>query len=596
MKPKHLLYMLVGVVLLWGGTTLLNASRGGDKSSPKGQLFTGLKQEVNQVQRLVIQRGADSWAFDRGSEGVWTMPAMGGYPADRKKLDTLVLALARSERNEAKTSKPELYESLGLAELDASEAAAPIDPMNPAPAPTGPSRVEVFGRQDKSLGTVWIGKRRSGSTGDAYFVRLGGDPTCWVASGNLRVETKQTAYLDSKLVEVPSADMKAVRIVHPDGEQVLLARAADATSNDPLAILNLPEGKEPQSEWVTSRFASALQSVTINDVRPASEITFPEGDTTVSDYWTKQGMRVTVRSFEEMGILYASFETKYDPEGAPTTFVGPGASGKIPDVLDSGTEGDTPEVNDAVDSDVVKTQVAAINEKAKGWVYELPSWKGSGLRSRMDELLKKEGDDADPFAVPGPEGAITPTVSLPTPEGGNPFDPTAISGDSDLNSELGGSVPSAGPQSIDPSNAEPNALGTPSKETTAPNGTGQAVSSDTPGPSDPSILQGTDPSAGAGPAGPNSAGSNGEPTGTPIGTPEGSPPITTDQAPAPNTPEKAPKKEIDKAKPVEKKSDPVFEIDPDAVKGKGKGKPEPKKDAPMPVKDNKGGKEKIGDR
>ncbi|HRV82444.1 MAG TPA: DUF4340 domain-containing protein, partial [Planctomycetota bacterium] len=417
MKAKTLILMLLGAGLLWAGTLYFQNGAGQTQGASSGLLLPKLKAEVNDVRKVSLEVEGETWTFERSADGNWTDPERGDYPADRKKLDSLVLALARSERLEAKTKRPELYAELGLAE----EPAPAGDPTTPPAtgASPGPVKVQVFDGKDTSLGSVWIGKRRAGTTDEAYFTRIDGEPTCWLASGNLRVETKRANWLDTSLVDVAANDMLAVRIQHPDGEEVLLARPKDGDANQPLAILNLPAGQEPQSEWVTARFASALQALRMEDVAPVDSIDFSPESTVTSEFWTREGLHVTVRSVDLAGKIYATFAADANAEGAPKPYAGP-VEDTLPKELDpAGATNETPS-----DPAAVEAQAQAITQKSKGWAYLLPSWKATALRGHMQELLKQVGDEHDPFADPGgPQGSQGASVQPGLPE--NPLGPDA---------------------------------------------------------------------------------------------------------------------------------------------------------------------------
>ncbi len=389
MNAKLLLGMLIAVAVFFGATALLQNNRNEAALQREGVLLPKLQKSVNDVRRMTLDVGGESMVFERGKEGAWTVPDRHHYPADRKKLDGLVLALARAERLEAKTKMPSRYDNLGL---------------DPQAATSPPARVELFDGSEQSLAALWIGKRRPATTQESYFVREESDPTCWLVSGNLRIDPKRTQWLDATLTDVPSQDVQGVRIVHPDGDEIVLAKDADAASSAPLQILNLPEGKEPQSEYVTSRFAAALQALKLEDVLPADQVPMPDDEVVTSEFWTKDGLHVTVRTMEQDGKVYAQLDADTDPAGAPRTYEGPQDPEALPNVLDQGaldgSEGSRAAVDEAAQA-AAQEIAGSIEQRAEGWVYVLPSWKASALRGRMDELLKKE-DLPDPMGDMGP--------------------------------------------------------------------------------------------------------------------------------------------------------------------------------------------------
>lgn len=402
MNAKSLMIMVLGAGLLWGGVRLLNSEDQGPATggSKQDRLLPGLQKQVNHVRGLSLQGPGGSLQFDRSEEGQWTLRDRSGYPADRTKLDGLVLAMARSQRLEQKTSKPGRYGALGLQADDAGTE--------------GPSRVELTDGQGQVLASLWVGRRRDRSATEAYFVRLDEDPVCWAASGALALDPKMETWVESTLVDIASGQVASVRITHPDGEQVLLGRPKDVDKNTPLSILNLPEGKEPQSEWVTARFASALQGLKLQDVKPAAAVTFPDAEAVHAEFWTTDNLHLMVESWEQDSLVYVRLRADHSMEGSRLAYEGPEVDG-VPSI-DLGGGGET---SGGASKEEILAQADELNQRFAGWVYVLPTWKASALRGRMGELLKAEGDAGDPFANPGPGTGGAPTEHVIQVEGGD---------------------------------------------------------------------------------------------------------------------------------------------------------------------------------
>ncbi|MBL4771787.1 MAG: DUF4340 domain-containing protein [Planctomycetes bacterium] len=389
MNSKTLAMMVLGAGLLWGATRLLSTDSPTEPTGRGAQerLFPGLEKNVNQVHTLRLELRAGTFHFVRNSEGTWGLKERSQFRADHGKLDGLVLALARSKRLEQKTSKPGRYSALGL-DSEGDEDARP-------------ALVRITDGAGKSLAALWVGQRRDRSASEAYFVRIDGEPSCWAASGNLGLDSSMVDWLDSTLVDLASDQVRRVSITQPDGEQVLLERGADAAPNTPLTIANLPEGKEPQSEWVTSRFASALQGLKLQDVKPSSALVVPAGELTRCEVWTTDHLLVTVSTWEAEGLLHAVLQAEYQSAGAAT---------------------------EQADRARVTALALSMNQRFDGWVFILPSWKGSALRGRMAELLKAEGDTADPFGTPGPELGAGPTEHVITVDNAPAAEPEDVDG------------------------------------------------------------------------------------------------------------------------------------------------------------------------
>ncbi|MEZ5975235.1 MAG: DUF4340 domain-containing protein [Planctomycetota bacterium] len=271
MKASNLVWMVIGVLALWGGTLLLKTSRSDAFLGDGSNLVPGLKRRVSEVRGLTLSRGDEVLHFERNSEGAWTLPDRSGYPADHKKLDGLVLALTRSEVLEPKTSMADRYASLGLA----TEGVAEGEPL--------PTRIQVHGSKGAALVDLWVGKRRPGYSDESYFVRREGQPQCQLASGALMTPMRLSDRTDGNLANVPQNEVVAARFRHGDGEELQLARPAGDNPGAPLTVLGLPADAKLSSEWVTSRFASALQNLRMDDVKPAAKVEWKAAETSRSE-------------------------------------------------------------------------------------------------------------------------------------------------------------------------------------------------------------------------------------------------------------------------------------------------------------------------
>jgi hypothetical protein len=436
MNSKTLITMVLGAGLLWGAARLLNSDSAAEQSSASNpeRLFPNLEKRANDV-RTVSFRGAEgTFHFERTQGGLWTLKERANFPADRKQLDGLVLAMARSKRLEQKTNQSERYAALGLAESTEAEP--------------GPSLVRILANDDSELAALWVGKRRDRSATEAYFVRIDEDPTCWAASGHLELDSSMVSWLESTLLDIDSAQVQSVRITHPDQQLILLSRPKDRDKNTPLEILNLPEGKELQSEWVTSRFASALQGLKLQDVKLASEVNLPAAEIVRSEFWTSSNLHITAESIEQDGLMYVRLHADHSTAGARLVYDGPELNG-VPSIdLQASTSGGGASTGDSKEQ--VLAEADRLNQRFSKWVYVLPTWKGAALRGRMSELLKAEGDQEDPFSNPGPEvgaGLAQPVMQL---EGGQAAETGQDEGTPEPPVEPEAPESEAGPEQGDP--------------------------------------------------------------------------------------------------------------------------------------------------
>jgi hypothetical protein len=114
MTRKHLhvlLAVVVGLIL----TILIVENT--DDSTPETRglpLLPGFSEDANDAQQVrVVFRDAQAITIGRDGE-TWVIGARNDYPADVAQLRQLFVSLAEARIIEEKTSKPELYEKLGV--------------------------------------------------------------------------------------------------------------------------------------------------------------------------------------------------------------------------------------------------------------------------------------------------------------------------------------------------------------------------------------------------------------------------------------------------------------------------------------------------
>lgn len=373
MSAKTMLWMSLGAAALGGSAYYLDQNRvAATQPSETGSLFPELTEQLNDVDQLSISSAEGSLEFSRTDAG-WALPGKANFPADRIKLGKYLLALEAAQRVERKTAKPERYEQLGL-NSEAADA----------------TTIHVLAQAaDASVVDLWVGNKRSTGAGTAYYVRVEGEEECWVADGDLGASTTLTDWVDTSLVDLARDRIQAVSVEHSDGEAVVVARGADAEADEPMALVNLPQGKVLQNEWVTSRFDNALQALTFTGVDPTPAADFPTEDVAKTTFWTKHGLAVTLETAAlESGDLLTRMSAAYDPNGAPKPYSGPQV-----EVTEDPLNGDP--LNESEESaesppspETLQAEADAINAKTGGWLYLLPQFKAQALRPRMDELIK----------------------------------------------------------------------------------------------------------------------------------------------------------------------------------------------------------------
>jgi hypothetical protein len=391
MNAKTLIFLAGGTALLGGAALLMDPGRGGKAAQGASEaLVPDLAARADAIARIEIegQDGTLALALEGDS---WGLADLLGYPVQAEKVRTLLAAFARSERMEPKTSNPDRYGDLGLADVQAEGSSS--------------SRLRLLDANGEALGDVIVGKRRP--TGDAsYYARIPGESRTWLASGELRLSKARREWLDTSVAKIERKRIVGLELTHPDGEVVLLERLEEADDN--LSITNPPDGMVPSSEWITSRFGTALEFLTLEDIEPRAKRV---GERTRAVFRTRDGLVLEFRSLlraadAEAGTseqLLVDLTASYD-ENPPLPWAGPLAPGVEP-VADL-TADEEPAEEAQRTPEEVQAEVAALNERFAEWTIVLAGYRKNVFQARMSELVKEAPAEEEAPPVTPEDGPI----------------------------------------------------------------------------------------------------------------------------------------------------------------------------------------------
>lgn len=340
--------LVVAAIILQTGTSTTNGSS-------SALMLPELKSQLNQLHSLTVRQGDNTVTIERADER-WVVVEKSNYPADAVKLRGALLDLAEARRLEAKTANPKRHEQLGLA----SDGEG--------------TTIELKGASGEAFTPVSL-LAGNPVQADYRYVRMTDDNQSWLIDRDPDIPAAATEWLDDNLIDIRSIDIHAVRIEHADGEQLSFTRT-DGT----LAPDNLPEGRELTSPSATNSIGNALQALRLDDVQPApADI---EADTTTI-LTSTTGLAVTARHYlldDEDWFAFAA------------SVVEPATSEEATDSDGDEASADDDEQASANERATAAALAAEINERAQGWLYRLPSYKGEAFVKRWADLLKSDDD------------------------------------------------------------------------------------------------------------------------------------------------------------------------------------------------------------
>ena len=335
MQRRGLILLAAGAVILaalavW---TLAAGERGVSAAASGEQAFPGLAGRLGEVATVELSREGFAATFVRKGDS-WVAVEKGDYPAADGKIRQVVLAMADMVLVEPKTRKPELYPRLEV--------------EDPA---TGKSTLVVL--KDKTgaaIARLIVGKRRYdrlGAGNDGVYVRKPDDSEAWLARGSLDLSGAPSSWLDRRIVDIPDKRIRKVVLTQPDGAALTLSRPGPDAK---FAIEGAPADARLKSDTAAGEPAMALETLDLDDVKPAAALPVPNEGVWSAALTTFDGLTVSLRLFERDNKSWIAISAA----GAGTS----------------------------------EAEAKQIDSKATPWVFEIPSYKAKPLQTKLGDLIE----------------------------------------------------------------------------------------------------------------------------------------------------------------------------------------------------------------
>jgi len=331
-----------GLILLAAATAALvvlavvaiaTGDRGVSRAAPGERAFPALVAKLGDVSSVGIKRNALALTFVRDGDN-WLVAEKGNYPAAAGKVRQIVLGMADAMLVEPKTQKAEFYPRLDVG-----------DPGN------GKSTLVTL--KDKSgttLAELIVGKRRYDRLGtgtDGIYVRKPGDAETWLARGSLEFSDQLSSWLDRRILDIPEKRIAKAILTQPDGTKLVITRAKP---EDKFTVEDAPADAKFKSETTTNEPAMALETLDLDDVKPAAELPVPDKDVVVASFTTFDGLTVDVRLLD-----------KDDMHWGAVSAVGSGAA---------------------------EAEAKTIGDKTSRWTYAIPAYKATQMKMKLSDMLE----------------------------------------------------------------------------------------------------------------------------------------------------------------------------------------------------------------
>ncbi|HEX5046651.1 MAG TPA: DUF4340 domain-containing protein [Gammaproteobacteria bacterium] len=368
MSQRSLFVLLAALVVL--GTAVIVSQRSRAPATVQGSAFVpGLDSALNDLERVsLVKAGNEAVATLELRDGAWVVAEKNNYPADVAKLRQQLRALADAKILEQKTSTPELYDKLGVADVS-------------APAATG---IAVsFTATGKQLPTIILGDAQ----GTKYrYARRADEKQSYLLDKDPNFPHATGQWLAPTIVDVKGERVQQVVIKQPDGETVTLSKANATAQN--YEVTGVPKGRELLYPGVANVTGNALRELNLEDVQPAAGAA-AEKPVQV-EFRTFDGLVIDVTGTKQDDAAWITLASRYDAEQAarfaPPPAAPPAAADPNlpPEANPPAAEGASPATSAAERA----AEVEQINKRTAGWRYKIAAFQYDQMTRRMSDLLK----------------------------------------------------------------------------------------------------------------------------------------------------------------------------------------------------------------
>ena len=335
MQSRSLILLASATVVLVAIAIIVLASgdRGVSRAAPGQPAFPALAAKLGDVASVTVSRNGTTMTLIRDGDS-WLVAEKGSYPANAPKISQIVRAMADLTLVEPKTQKPDLYPRLEVE-----------DPGNGKSA-----LVAVKDKSGGDLAQAIVGKRRYdrlGAGNDGVYLRKPGEAQTWLARGTLDASGDPASWLDRQIIDISEKKIAKVTLTQPDGTRLVISRAAPDAS---FAVEDAPADAKFKSESTTSGPATALETLDLDDVKPAGELPVPDKDVVTASLTTFDGVILDLRLIER----------------DKTNWIAISAAG----------------------SGSAEAEAKKVEDKVSHWVYAIPAYKANLLKTKLADLLE----------------------------------------------------------------------------------------------------------------------------------------------------------------------------------------------------------------
>lgn len=394
MKSKTL-GILAGITILGlVGAFLVNREPAPSVPNSGELLVPQLLSMLNEVNEVVVETKDQTVTLVRG-EHTWGIKEKAGYRADVEKVKQVLVGLAELRIVEPKTKNPELYDRLGLQDIEQEGSLSTTLTLK---TPNNPESVSVIvGNQRPARGNPRM---------NDIYVRQPGNLQAWLVMGTLPLEKVAGEWLDKEITALTSKRVRRVTVTHPGGETLRVSK--DKPEDLDFQLDSIPSGFKVTSQFNVNNVVGTLVQLSLEDVKKEGDVNFQDHPGVNAELETFDGLRLLMQTANVDDKVFGKFFAEFDPNlvrpdhAKPSLEKGekfPGAVSvqdeKTTEPKEGEQSGEKPSEASSKEESVLKKpeevqkEVEALNQRMAGWVYELPKFRVENFSRFTKDLIAK---------------------------------------------------------------------------------------------------------------------------------------------------------------------------------------------------------------
>ncbi len=344
MKPNSIL-VLAGIAVVSVGAALFAVIDRADQFATESSgvpMFSDLADQSNIVAKIIVQTKDEKVAIEKGKDQ-WILPAKDNYLVNIGKVRRLVAGVAGLRLMEQMTDNPKKHAKLEVEDITQKEARSKL--------------VEFQDAKGKTLAKVIVGKLElitSHANMPGLYVRRPDEKRSWRAQGEVIVPHSPENWLEGAILSVKKESVKRITYTDKDGKQKPFSLVRKESGLE-LTLEPKPKSGEVKKDKIKD-IDDLLTDLELQDVRREGKIALKD-NVRLIEVETFDGLVVKVEMIKLMDKYWARF---------------------------------TAAAKSGEDNAKVAKRAEEINQRVKGWIYEVIDWKGEKLMVSLKELVGKK--------------------------------------------------------------------------------------------------------------------------------------------------------------------------------------------------------------